>query len=281
MPQVYILDNLIRRISENEASKMGVSTTEKQVIIDEKTKEVLDKKPLFAFSRQLAFFLVYNENDIRNVAQSNIKGFVIDDFATKRKISISIEYKVSCSPGNENKVALNLFDGSTNTPGVVFENKLFSWLKAYAEKNIKFNDFTTKYTQNLLDLGSYAESEAKKIGLTLRLRLSLELDESNQLKPFLVDSGHFPLLLKDFEEQVNFRFQGDLVIVEKGKVNAILNYGKSAELKDILQEETKKYLRLKSHFQTLGSENLIYKSTLQATKILQLANMLISKDIID
>ena len=243
MPQVYILDNLIRRISENEASKMGVSTTEKQVIIDEKTQEVLDKKPLFAFSRKLVFFLVYNENDIRNVAQSNIKGFVIDDFATKRKISISIEYKVSCSPGNENKVALNLFDGSTNTPGVVFENKLFGWLKAYAEKNIKFNDFTTKYTQNLLDLGSYAESEAKKIGLTLRLRLSLELDESNQLKPFLVDSDHFPLLLKDFEEQVNFRFQANLVIVEKGKVNAILNYGKLPELKDILQEETKQYLR--------------------------------------
>ncbi|MDE5120180.1 MAG: hypothetical protein O4965_08670, partial [Trichodesmium sp. St19_bin1] len=239
MHQIYTFDNLIRRITENDASKIEVSTAEKQVIIDEKTKEVLDEKPLFGFLRQLAFFLVYNENDIRNVVQSNIKGLVIDDFATKSKISISIEYKVSCYPGNEKKVALNLFDDGTKRPKYVFENKLRGWLKAYSEKNIKFNDFTTKYTQNLLDLGSYAESEAKKIGLTLRLQLSLELDE----KPLLLDSGHFPLLLKDFEEQVNFRFQANLVIVEKGKVNAILNYGKLPELKDILQEETKKYLR--------------------------------------
>ena len=179
-------------------------------------------------------------------------------------------------------MALNLFYGGTNRPGVVFGNKLFGLLKTYAEKNIEFDDFTTNYTKHLSKLESDVKTEVQtQIGLTLRLQLSLKLDESNQLKPFSVDSGHFPLLLKDFEEQVNFRFQGDLVIVEKGKVNAILNYGKSAELKDILQEETKKYLRLKSHFQTLGSENLIYKSTLQATKILQLANMLISKDIID
>ena len=246
MPQVYILDNVIRRISENEASQIEKqiekSDTKKLVIIDEKTQIVLRKKPLFTFGRQLAFFLVYNENDPRNFAKSHIEDFSVgDDFATKH-IGILVRYQVSCPPGNEDEVASNLFDGSTSTPGGVFENKLFGLLKTYAEKNIKFNDFTTKYTQNLLDLGSYAESEAKKIGLTLRLRLSLELDESNQLKPFLVDSDHFPLLLKDFEEQVNFRFQANLVIVEKGKVNAILNYGKLPELKDILQEETKKYL---------------------------------------
>lgn len=75
----------------------------------------------------------------------NIKGFVIDDFVIKCKISILIEYKVSCFFGNENKVVLNLFDGSINIFGVVFENKLFGWLKVYVEKNIKFNDFIIKY----------------------------------------------------------------------------------------------------------------------------------------
>jgi hypothetical protein len=79
MPQVYILDNVIRRISENEASKIEKqiekSDTKKLVIIDETTQIVLEKKPLFTFGRQLAFFLVYNENDPRNFAKSQ---FVIN-----------------------------------------------------------------------------------------------------------------------------------------------------------------------------------------------------------
>ena len=47
MPQVYILDNVIRRISENEASQIEKqiekSDAKKLVIIDEKTQTVLMK----------------------------------------------------------------------------------------------------------------------------------------------------------------------------------------------------------------------------------------------
>lgn len=244
MPQVYILDNVIRKISENEASQIEKSDTKKLVIIDETTQIVLNKKPLFTFGRQLAFFLVYNENDPRNFAKSHIEDFSVGDDFTAEPIGILVRYRVSCPPGKEDDVALNLFDGSTSTPGGVFENKLFGLLKTYAEKNIKFDDFTTNYTEHLSKLESDVKTEVQtQIGLTLRLQLSLKLDESNQLKPFSVDSGNFPLLLKDFEEQVNFRFQADLAIAKKGKINAILNYGKLVKLKDILQEETKKYLR--------------------------------------
>ena len=248
MPQVYILDNVIRRISENEASQIEKqiekSDTKKLVIIDETTQIVLKKKPLFTFGRQLAFFLVYNENDPRNFAKSHIEDFSVGDDFTAEPIGILVRYRVSCPPGKEDDVALNLFDGSTSTPGGVFENKLFGLLKTYAERNIEFDDFTTNYTEHLSKLESDVKTEVQtQIGLTLRLQLSLKLDESNRLKPFSVDSGHFPLLLNDFEEQVNFRFQADLVIAKKGKINAILNYGKLVKLKDILQEETKKYLR--------------------------------------
>jgi hypothetical protein len=177
------------------------------------------------------------------VAESNISGFSIGDFATDRRIGVSVKYQVSCPAGYEEKVALALFDDSTNTPGVVFEGKLINWLKDYTNRKIKFNEFTTNYSQQLESLQVDAVDQARKIGLNLRLRLSLELDESNQLKAFSVSSNDFPVLLNDFEEEVNFRFRANLSIAENGKVNAILSYGQLGQLKDILQEAVQHYFR--------------------------------------
>jgi hypothetical protein len=231
------------KLSEADASKYTSSSTKRLVIIDAKTKQVLEKKPLITLGRQLEFLLVSNENDPRNVAESNISGFSIGDFATDRRIGVSVKYQVSCPAGYEKRVALALFDDSTNTPGVVFEGKLINWLKDYTSRKIKFNDFTTKYSEQLENLQVDAVEQAREIGLNLRLRLSLELDESNQLKPFSVNSNDFPVLLKDFEEEVNFRFRANLSIAENGKVNAILSYGQLKQLKDILQEAVQQYFR--------------------------------------
>ena len=106
MPKVYVLDNVIKRISENEASQIEKqiekSDAKKLMIIDEKTQTVLMKKPLFALGRQLAFFLVYNENDPQNFAKSHIKYFSVGDDFTAEPIGIMVRYRVSCPPGNEN-----------------------------------------------------------------------------------------------------------------------------------------------------------------------------------
>lgn len=244
MPQVYVLDNVIRKLSESDVSKYTTSSTRKLVIVDAKTKQVEPKKPLFTFGRQLEFFLVSNEDDPRNVAESSIPGFAIKDFVADRSIGISLRYQASCLVGYEEKVALALFDDSISTPGVVFEGKLIGWLNDYTSKNIEFNDFTTSYAQQLKDLQAYAVKKSGEIGLNLRLRLSLELEAAGQLKSFSIASGDFPVVLSDLiEEQINFRFQTDLSISENGKVNAILNYGKLGELREILRQEAQIYLR--------------------------------------
>lgn len=243
MPQVYVLDNVVMKLSEADASKYTSSSTKRLVIIDAKTKQVLEKKPLITLGRQLEFLLVSNETDPRNVAESNILGFSIGDFATSRRIGISVKYQVSCRAGYEERVALALFDDSTNTPGVVFEGKLINWLKDYTNREIKFSDFTTNYSQQLESLQVYAVVQAREIGLNLRLRLSLELDESNQLKPFSVNCNDFLVLLNDFEEEVNFRFRANLSISENGKVNAILSYDQLGNLKNTLQEAIQHYFR--------------------------------------
>jgi hypothetical protein len=242
MAQVYILDSVIKRLRESEVSKYVSSSTKKLVIVDARNKEVLEKKPLISFGRQLEFFLVSSGSDRRNIAESNISGFSIVDFATDQNIDISVKYEVSCLAGKEEEVVLALFD-STDTVGVIFEGKLISWLKEYESINIKFSEFTTNYAQQLLDLQKYAVGEAKGIGLNLKLRLSLRLDESDQLKPFSVESSDFPILLNNFEEEVNFRFRANLSIVDNGKVNAILSYNQLGKLKDILQEAVQVYFR--------------------------------------
>ncbi|MCZ8244160.1 MAG: hypothetical protein O9323_21010 [Microcystis sp. LE19-131.1A] len=244
MPEVYVLDNVVMKLSEADASKYTSSLTKRLVIIDAKTKQVLEKKPLITLGRQLEFFLVSNEDDPRNIAESSILGFAIRDFAADRSIGISLQYQVSCFVGHEEKVALALFDDSTTTPGVVFEGKLIGWLKDYTSKNIEFNDFTTSYAQKLKDLQVHAVNKSREIGLNLRLRLSLELEAAGQLKSFSIFSGDFPVVLSDLiEEQMNFRFQTDLSISENGKVNAILNYRKLGELRELLLQKTQTYLR--------------------------------------
>ena len=243
MPRVYVLDNVIMKLNEADVSEQSSSLTKKVIIIDAKTKQVLDKKPRITFGRQLEFFLVSNENDPRNVAEGSIPGFAIGDFSTDRKIDIFVKYQVSCPSGHEKDVAEALFDIDSATPGIVFEGKLLNWLKSYANQEIRFSDFTTDYSRQLLDLQKHAITEAEVIGLRLRLRLSLELDESNKLKPFPVDLGDFPVLLNDFEEEINFNCRANLSIAENGKVNAILSYGRLGELKNILQAEIQSYLR--------------------------------------
>lgn len=247
MPQVYVLDNVIRRLSETESSKVTSSLTKKLVIIDTKTRMVLEKKPFLSFGSQLDFFLVSNENDPQNIAKSSIRDFSISDFASNfvadPSIGISIKYQISCSSGNEEKIARALFDDSTNTPEAVFEGKLINWLEDYTREKISFSEFTTNYSQQLSGLRLYAEKKAREIGINLRLKLSLEFDESDRLKPFTVDSRDFPVLLNDFEEEVNFKFQANLAITENGKVNAILSYEKLGKLNDVLQEATRNYFR--------------------------------------
>lgn len=243
MPQVYVLDNVIMKLNEADASQYRSSSTKKVVTIDTKTKKIYEKKLLGSFGRQLEFLLVSNENDPQHIAESNISGFSIGDFATDRRIGISVKYQVSCPAGREEKVALALFDDSRNTPGVVFEGKLINWLKDHTSQKIKFDEFITNYSQQLEDLQVHAVNQAREIGLNLRLRLSLELDESNQLKLFSVNSNDFPVLLKNFEEEVNFRFQANLSIAENGRVNAILSYNELGNLKDTLQEAIQNYFR--------------------------------------
>jgi hypothetical protein len=242
MPQVYVLDNVIMKLIEVDASYTS-SSTKKLIIIDAKSNQVLEKKPLIILGRQLEFFLVSNENDPRNIAESDISGFSIGDFATDRSIDISVKYQVSCPAGHEEKVAFALFDSSTNTPGVVFEGMLISWLKDYTSRKISFIDFTTNYAQQLEGLQAHAVDKAREIGLNLSLRLSLKLDESNQLKSFSINSTDFPVLLGDFEEEVNFKFRATLPIADNGKVNAILSYNQLGKIKDILQESIQIFFR--------------------------------------
>jgi hypothetical protein len=229
------------KLSEADAFKYTSSLTKRLVIIDAKTKQVLEKKPLITLGRQLEFLLVSNENDPRNIAESNILGFSIEDFTDDRSIGISVKYRVSCPVGDEEKVALALLDDNTKTPGVVFEGKLINWLKDYVSRKIRFSDFITNYAQQLESLQAHAVDKARETGLNLRIKLSL--DESNELKAFSVNLRDFPILMNDFEKEINFRFRANLSITDDGKVNAILSYRQLGNLKDILQNATQTYLR--------------------------------------
>jgi len=234
------LDKVIKKIDKAvyQDCKDKLPKTKKIVVIDAKSGQSLDEKRFsLSFSQQRIYFLVGNENNSENFVISEIRKLPITDFASGRSIDINVRYRVSCHPGNEQAVALALFD-KEKKPGEIFEDKLFSWLN-----KIKFSDITTNFTEELLEnLANKIVNTAKETGLNLELSLKLELDESKRLKPYSPNSDNFSVLLKDFEEEVPFKFETRLIIPEDGKINAILNYNNLENLEGILQESIRDYL---------------------------------------
>lgn len=239
MPQVYDLDNVIRRINESEASKIRSSTAQKVIIIETQKGKVLARKPIFGGC--VEFFLVSNSSNSSNIATSSLT-FDIRDFYTDNRISVSVRYQVSCPNNNEEKVALALYEG--NTPGVALENKITGWLHQYSQNEFTFKEFANNYNEQFEKLQKYAQAKAQsEIGLNLKLKLSLRQDDLKHLRTFPLQSTHFPISLRDDEQSLDFRFDTNLLISKNGEVNAILHFGDLHNLENILKEEISSYLR--------------------------------------
>ncbi|KAB8317942.1 hypothetical protein SD81_022170 [Tolypothrix campylonemoides VB511288] len=238
MPEVYVLDNVIRRITESEVSKIN-SSTQKVVIIDPQRKKVLSRKPFLG--GYVEFFLVSNSNDPGNVAISTLS-FDIGDIFTDNRISLCGSYQVTCSPGKEDMVALALSEG--NIPGGALERKIIAWLTEYSRTKFTFDDFANNYKEQFINLQKYAEAKVyEEVGLNLKLKLYLKQDDLKHLKSFSIKSTHFPVLVRDYEQAIDFRFETTLLISENGEVNAIIHFSELVKLEDILKQETYNFIR--------------------------------------
>jgi hypothetical protein len=246
MAEVYLLDNVVRKVSESEASKIN-SSTQKVVIVDLQKKKVLPKKPFLG--GYVEFFLVSNSNNPENQAISSIS-FDIGDIFTNNRISVTGSYQVTCSPGKEDTVALALCEG--NTPGGTLERKMIAWLTEYSRTKFTFEDFANNYKDKFINLQQYVELKVnEEVGLNLKLKLYLKPNDLRNLKNFAIRSTHFPILACDYDHEINFRFDTNLIISENGEVNAIVHFHELVNLEDSLKQEIYNFLRNNIHFADL------------------------------
>lgn len=133
MAQTYPLDPVIRRVSS--ATKVPAKTG-KLVIIDTKTGEAIEKKPLFG---DVKYYLVANNSEGQNTAECKISGFYLKDF--DYSVEVFVRYRAECKEGNEEKVAESLFD--RDHPGARLDHLIKSWLAQFCGTDLPL--FLHKY----------------------------------------------------------------------------------------------------------------------------------------
>lgn len=231
MSQANFLDTVIRKA---DAATKANSSTEKVVIINRKTGEVIPKKRLFGGN--LAFYLVSNTNDDSNIAERQALPCNVKDF-DNRELCIFVTYWASCEPENEDKVAKSLC--SDNLPGDELDKKIKKWIAKFTRNDAA--GFIDNYFTLKSELIKFVKANVQQeVGLNLEMKLSL--DKEDQLKPFPIEPIQFSVHVCDCDDELYLQLRTELILDEQNKVKAILNYGRDILLVNLVKIAVKKYL---------------------------------------
>ncbi|MGD2086958.1 MAG: hypothetical protein PVH61_12315 [Candidatus Aminicenantes bacterium] len=237
MNQNVNMDNVVRLITLGEAAavRRKINHTDDKVIrIDVKKGEILHKKPLLGVRRHVRYYWV----SPRNRAESGTK-VMVKDFSANLSTTIKISYEVKCEKGNEEKVVLSLYKG--DNPTEVLNRLLQSLVQDFAAKKRKNGgNPVLEYFQYREELKNHlVEKVREKVGLEIEIVLALEHEE--ELNTFIVKTGDFPVRVKDYDEEMNLKFEAGLKVSEENRIYAILNYSKLNELEAYMRNQIKKF----------------------------------------
>ncbi|MCL2924379.1 MAG: hypothetical protein MGF17_07070 [Trichodesmium sp. MAG_R04] len=232
------LDKVIRKVEKAEASAKSKtkSSTEKIVVINKQKKQHLDKIP-FISGKNIAYYLISNNNDASNVAEHKDLPVEITDFANNRKLLISVAYRASCSSGRERQVARALC--GDDSPSNELEKKIKRWIAEITDEHatIYINNFFSQVEglQNLLKRKAKSE-----VGLNINFRLSLR--QERQLEAVKIGPTEITVYVKDSDDALDLELQTELIVDDPVKAVSSQGSGWLISLVKITKEEIKKYL---------------------------------------
>ena len=235
MNSVNSLDKVIRKVDGN--TKVNAGVTEKIIVLDKQTGDIVPTWKRLIRGNFLYYF-VANNKDTSNFVES--KGLIckIKDFINDREVAISVNFRASCSVGNEEKLAKALL--GNNHPGEQLAEKIQIFFDEFSRK--KATDFIESYSINQLrELQNRVEKQViEQIGLNFELRLALAYEE--KIKPFSTGIIEFPVHVSDCNDELNLQLKIELVVDEQNKVKALANLGHEILLVNLIEQEIKKYL---------------------------------------
>ena len=237
MSQIYPLDPVIRRVDCSKPPILS-SPSEKLVIIDAKTGEILPRRPLMSF-RELRCYLVAAQK----YAECEVLDCKVKDIATGRAISIDIIYEASCESGKEENLVKALFTGVH--PGAVVEQFIRQCLQDFVRLN-KNNgiNFIDGYFQGLKEKAPEHISQRANREIDLSLELRLSLKDANKIKPLQIHSQFFPVRVKDYGEELSLKIaEAMLQVNEDNKIYIVATNEQESQLQQLLQQKIGVFLR--------------------------------------
>ena len=232
MSQLSFLGNVIRKLNGNRNSN---SSTETVIIIDRKTGKAIAKKPLFG--GKLAYYLVSNNDDPSNTAERENLIYKLKDFENDLETELNINYRVSCNPGYEKKLAEALH--SEDLLENEMDKKVQKWVARFTQNNTTY--LINNYLAQIPELTKFVKNNIQQeVGVNIELKVSL--DKEYQLKSFPIASIKFPVFVKDCDDDLELSLATELLITESNKIKAILHYGRELLLVNKIKSEVKNHL---------------------------------------
>lgn len=261
MSQTYPLDPVIQRLHSYTSP---ADDTEKIVIINGKTGEVLQRKPLLKVVHDLRYYRV----STRNTAECEGPTCTVRDIRTGQEIHIKVVYEASCVMGHEVQVVQALY--KDNHAGAFLNHLIEGWIQDFVRDQGK-SEFIQSFFERRDALEKHLRQKANDyVGLSLDLSLSLENED--KLDSWPIKFGNIPVRAQDYDQELNIKFEAELHVDETRKINAVLGYSRLPWLTDLIKTHIQGFI-----LKTVTLHKLCYETDSVRQMLIQSLNQILSK----
>src|SRR2546423_1904581 len=234
-----LTDPLYAVIRRATRDARAATRAEKVVILDPRRRQIVEdnwrtRNILFS---DFEYYLVLNTNDPRNMAQGSVP-VKVSDLVTNRALSLSVSYSATCTPGNEQRLAIAMCGGTR--PGEIFHTLIAKWVNEFAgtQPGAFIEQFFNRKDALKTYITNHALSEA---GLTLGVDVSPDgLGDVSQA--ISVELKDLPVRLRDRDAGQQLTLSTQLIIDEPSKINAYLYQPSNEQWTTWVSETVSNYL---------------------------------------
>jgi hypothetical protein len=175
-------------------------------------------------------YLISTISDPSNIADRTNLKVLVADVRGNRRVHLSINYRAGYDPRDEAIVA-SAFESSKSIRDEI-DRRIEGWINTYLGNDEA--GFIDRYSKAETEtLTHRIQEEARKIGLKLDLRVSL--DRETELKPFDFGSEKSPIEIPIYtggcEDELSLRLWLKLAVNESKRINAVLRSLPAEEMK--------------------------------------------------
>ncbi len=186
---------------------------------------------------QDAIILDFDNKNPSNIAENHGLIIEVDDVATSRKLSITIDYRASYDPIDREKVARLLF-----TTGKPVRDEIDRKIRYWVNYNLRGreSEFINQY-QNKVNILKQDIQKAARDEISLQLDLNISL--AKQVDNILIPPSQITVHVSDSDEALDLTIQTELLVEDRIKAISYSNTWGTIQLTNLLKTEIKDYLQ--------------------------------------